>query len=445
MSRNPDQGLVSVLAASGIYEGNDSQNQNDILDPNPGQIEQFQPQEAIALEDELQRRIDLARQETKHLYNQIDKVKSRAHDANLLDMTRNVSPLRTEKINLTPTLVLKGHNNKVSDFRWSSDSRNILSASQDGFMLIWDTDTGLKKNAIPLDSQWVLTCAISPSGNLVASAGLNNNCTIYRVPRDSKVQQSVVSIFKGHTGYISDTAFTDNAHVVTASGDMTCAYWDIPKAKRVREYADHLGDVLAMSLPPPNTNSNVFASCGSDGYAFVWDTRSTNVAQTFFISDSDVNTIQFFNDGNLIVTGSDDGLIRMLDLRSDCPIATYSLANSMRRTKIEPTFTTNISSPTKQNYRGSLSRGTSHKSVISPSYLDNQGVTSLDFSGSGRLMYSCYTDFGCVVWDLLKAEIVGKLEGHSNRESGVRASPDGLAVCTGSWDSTMKLWSPSYV
>lgn len=419
-----------------IYGTNDNQTQNQFI--------HFQPQEAVALEEELQRKIDLSRQETKHLYNQIDKVKSRAHDANLLDMAKSVSPLKTDKINLTPTLVLKGHNNKVSDFRWSSDSKSILSASQDGFMLIWDTDTGLKKNAIPLDSQWVLTCGISPSGNLAVSGGLNNNCTIYRVPRDSKVQQSVVSIFKGHTGYISDTAFTDNAHVVTASGDMTCAYWDIPKTKRVREYADHLGDVLSLSLPPPNTNSNLFASCGSDGYAFVWDTRSTNVAQTFFISDSDVNAIQFFKDGNSIATGSDDGVIRMLDLRADCPVATYSLAKSMRKPKSQPTFTTG-SSPTKPGYEGDISRKTSHKSIISPSYLDNQGVSSLDFSGSGRLMYACYTDFGCVVWDVLKAGIVGKLEGHSNRESGVRASPDGLAVCTGSWDSTMKIWSPAYI
>lgn len=430
---NMNQGEDRLASVYGI---NENQKQDEYM--------HFRPQEAAILEDELQKKIDLSRQETSNLYKQIDKVKSRTHDANLLDMAKTVLPLRTDKINLTPTLVLKGHNNKISDFRWSSDSKSILSASQDGFMLIWDTSTGLKKNAIPLDSQWVLTCGISPSGNLAASGGLNNNCTIYRVPRESKVQQSVISIFKGHTGYISDTVFTDNAHVVTSSGDMTCAYWDIPKTKRVREYADHLGDVLSLSLPSTNANDNSFASCGSDGYTFIWDTRSPNAVQTFFISDSDVNTIQFFRDGNSIATGSDDGVIRMFDLRADCSVAAYSLAKSMRKVKNEPTFTSG-SSPVKPGYESDISRKPSHKSVISPSYLDNQGVSSLDFSGSGRLMYSCYTDFGCVVWDVLKAEIVGKLEGHSNRESGIRASPDGLAVCTGSWDSTMKIWTPAYV
>ena len=68
---------------------------------------------------------------------------------------------------------------------------------------------------------------------------------------------------------------------------------------------------------------------------------------------------------------------------------------------------------------------------------------SLDFSSSGRLMYACYTDLGCIVWDVLKAEVVGKLEGHNGRVTRVRVSSDGLGVCTGSWDTTMQVyWSP---
>ena len=181
--------------------------------------------EQAAIEEGIQQKITFARQESKHLYVQIDKVKSKIQDANLFEMSPQVPSLAKNKINLQSTLTLKGHNNKISDFRWSRDSKSILSASQDGFMLIWDTASGLKRNAIPLDSQWVLSCALSPSGNLAASAGLNNNCTIYRVSKENRVQQNVVSIFKGHTCYISDIEFLDNSHIITSSGDMTCALW----------------------------------------------------------------------------------------------------------------------------------------------------------------------------------------------------------------------------
>ncbi|CAB4253642.1 similar to Saccharomyces cerevisiae YOR212W STE4 G protein beta subunit [Maudiozyma barnettii] len=389
----------------------------------------------VNLGEELQQKVNIARNETKNLYSQVDKVKHNLQDANLFEMANSVEPLNSGTINLSPTITLKGHNNKIADFRWSRDSNSILSASQDGFLLLWDSATGLKKKAIPLDSQWVLSCAISPNGKLVASAGLNNNCTIYGVSGDTMIQQNVQTIFKGHTCYISDVDFMDNSNVLTASGDMTCSLWNIPKAKRVREFTDHLGDVLGLSISPKNGNQNIFSSCGSDGYAYIWDTRIPGATQHYFVSDCDVSTIQFFKDGNSIVTGSDDGTINIFDLRSDCPIASYSLQESLTTIKEQPTYTAST-----MEYGKSTTSPIS--TAVSSSFFDNQGVTSIDFSSSGRLMYVTYTDLGCVVWDILKANVVGKLEGHRDRVTRVRSSYDGMGVCTGSWDTTLRIWSP---
>ncbi|CCK68009.1 G protein subunit beta KNAG_0A03220 [Huiozyma naganishii CBS 8797] len=391
------------------------------------------------VEDDIEQQITLARNDTKNLYTQIDKVKKKIQDSSLLEMTTRVPPLNKNSINLKATIDLKGHNNKIADFRWSRNSKNILSASQDGFMLLWDVATGLKQNAIPLTSQWVLSCALSPSGNLAASAGLDNNCTVYKISKENRIQQNVITIFKGHTGYISSIDFLDERQILSASGDMTCALWDIPKAKRIREYTDHLGDVLALALPHnDNANGKIFASCGSDGYLYIWDTRSPANAQSFFISSSDASSLQFFRDDNSIIAGSENGTISMFDLRSDCRLEEYALSSGLSKNLETPTY-----SAASMEYRKMIPESMAISSIPT-GYLDSQGVVSLDFSSSGRLMYACYTDMGCLVWDLLKAEVVGKLEGHSNRVSGMRTSPDGLAVCTGSWDSTMKIWFPAY-
>lgn len=400
-------------------------------------------------------RIEQARLETRQLYQQIDKVKAKIVDSTLKDCAVNVASLSKTALNLKPLQVLKGHNNKIADMKWSADSKSILSCSQDGFLIIWNPTTGMKLNAIPLDSQWVLSCAYSPNGRLVASAGLTNNCTIYSVPDiddgSSAFQQRIVSVFKGHTCGITACDFIDNHSILTASGDMTCAKWDLNKGQRVVEFLDHFGDVLAMGINRQSLSNGggdcIFASGASDGYARIWDTRNNgSISQQFFVSNSDITSIQFFADGNSFVTGSDDGIIRLYDVRADCELAKYSLpemAQQHYNQEIDRTYFHQSPMYQEQLLEYKRARPLSVEEIDSA--LNISGVMSLDFSQSGRLMYSCYAEQGCYVWDTLKSTIVGKLDGHSNKVSKVSTSPNGYAVCTSSWDSTMRVLTPSYI
>lgn len=68
-----------------------------------------------------------------------------------------------------------------------------------------------------------------------------------------------------------------------------------------------------------------------------------------------------------------------------------------------------------------------------------QGVTSITFSISGRYMFAAYDDATCHVWDTLKSDHVGELKGHQQRVSCLGVSVDGFALCTGSWDGTLRV------
>lgn len=41
------------------------------------------------------------------------------------------------------------------------------------------------------------------------------------------------------------------------------------------------------------------------------------------------------------------------------------------------------------------------------------------------------------VWDVLRGDRVGSLNGHENRVSCLGVSNDGMSLCTGSWDATV--------
>ena len=138
---------------------------------------------------------------------------------------------------------LKGHLAKIYAMHWANDRRHLVSASQDGKLIVWDAWTTNKVHAIPLRSSWVMTCAYAPSGNFVACGGLDNICSIYNL-RTREGSVKVARELSAHTGYLSCCRFLNDRQILTSSGDMTCMLWDVDAGIRVLEFNDHTGDVM---------------------------------------------------------------------------------------------------------------------------------------------------------------------------------------------------------
>lgn len=72
--------------------------------------------------------------------------------------------------------VLKGHFAKIYAMHWcdseqAEHGKLLVSASQDGKLIVWNAQSSNKQHAIPLRSSWVMTCAFSPCGTKVACGG----------------------------------------------------------------------------------------------------------------------------------------------------------------------------------------------------------------------------------------------------------------------------------
>lgn len=309
---------------------------------------------------------------------------------------------------MKPRRNLKGHLAKIYAMHWSTDRRHLVSASQDGKLIIWDAYTTNKVHAIPLRSSWVMTCAYAPSGNFVACGGLDNICSIYNLSsREGPTR--VARELSGHSGYLSCCRFINDRRIITSSGDMTCMLWDIESGSKVTEFADHLGDVMSISINP--TNQNIFVSGACDAFAKLWDIRTGKAVQTFAGHESDINAIQFFPDGNAFGTGSDDTSCRLFDIRADRELNTYQvrvfpsglclghcLANYV---PLFPCLRWQISTSQEPFHLSPYSRY--HLTNTTPLQSDQVlcGITSVAFSVSGRLLFAGYDDFECKVCQLL--------------------------------------------
>lgn len=64
-------------------------------------------------------------------------------------------PARGERMKMRRTL--KGHLAKIYAMHWAEDKIHLVSASQDGKLLVWDALTTNKVHAIPLRSSWYVS------------------------------------------------------------------------------------------------------------------------------------------------------------------------------------------------------------------------------------------------------------------------------------------------
>jgi len=246
----------------------------------------------------------------------------------------------------------------------------------------------------------VMTCGYSPSGDFVASGGLDNICSVWNARNNNPTKVS--RELQGHEGFLSCCRFVDNRQIVTSSGDHTCALWDAEQGSQTTLFRQHTGDVMFVAL---NNSRNAFVSCGCDHTIVAWDLKSGKATHIVDSHDKDVNVVHFFPNDTTFASGSDDGTARIFDLRTWGEIARF--APDAKDPNMAPT------------------------------------PTSLAFSLTGRLLFTSYSDTSLTIWDTLRGERKGDLpnKAHDKRITSIGVSGDGCALCTASWDGFMKIWT----
>lgn len=348
-------------------------------------------------------RLAEARKACEDLKNHITKLRDDLRGDHEIDSALKAEAEKgSQRVLLSNTKVrrqLKGHFGKVYALHWADKTledsgTHVLSASQDGKLIVWNGQTTNKIQAIPLRSSWVMTCAYEPTkGKMVACGGLDNMCSIYALGDPSMTRAT--KELAAHDGYLSCCRFINEQQILTSSGDSTCILWDVDRAEQQMTFNDHGGDVMSLAMHP--TNDKIFVSGSCDTTSKLWDLRTESAVQTFTGHESDINSVAFFPNGNGFVTGSDDSTCRLFETRC------YSQLAELGDDKILC------------------------------------GITSVGVSNSGRVLFGGYDDYNCYGWDTLKSDKQYEIREHDNRVSCVGLNNKGEALCTGSWDTYLKI------
>ena len=339
--------------------------------------------------------LESLKNEVNTLKENLAEKRQAVNDGLLINIADKASNIK--RVQMKTRKNLKGHQGKVYAMHWCADSEHLVSASQDGKLLVWNARTTRKKVAVTLKSSWVMTCAFSPSGNFLASGGLDNMCTVHNLKSTDKDGNPRTSKqLNDHSGYLSRCRFLDDRRIITASGDTTSAVWDLETGMKTVIFKGHFGDIICFDF---SEEENILVTSSGDKTVKVWDFRTGECHQTFYGHLSDVNGVTLFPSCNAVASASDDTSCRLFDIRSDQEVMMYF-----------------------------------HESSAFP-------CSSVGISKSGRLLFAGYDDFNCNIWDVLKGERAGALAGHDSRVSCLEITPDGMGIGTGSWDACLRVWN----
>ena len=316
-------------------------------------------------------------------------------EADTTSLASDVPPIK--QLALRRTSVLRSQWSKMVALDWSQDSQHILTASQDGYMIVWNAEEGYKVQAMKLPVLWVLCCAYSPSGRLVASGGLDNACTLYNLAERKKPYDvPMAKRLLRHKDYISACRFASDHELWTASGDGTVMQWDVQRDQVVSTLDAKQGDVLCLQMSP--TDPHTLLTGGTSALVHMWDKRTAGIVRTFEGHRADVNALDFFPDGSAFATACEDSLCRLFDVRTGSEL--LSLDRPPPRS----------------------------------------AATAVAFSSSGRLLFSGYDTHKMCVWDTLRGERISMLHAGHTHMAYLGRSPDGRFVASAGWDGKTIVW-----
>jgi WD40 repeat protein len=156
----------------------------------------------------------------------------------------------------------------------------------------------------------------------------------------------------------------------------------------------HTGRVDSLSF---SGDGKLLASASEDGTVRIWDVRNRRTVTVFKGHQGRVVTVRFSPDGTKVASGGTDRTVRIWDPvtgKQDFALRGHSLP-----------------------------------------------LRSLAFSPDGGMLASSSHDTTVKLWEVKTGVELGTLVGHTGAVWGVSFSPDGTLLASVSWDGTMRLWN----
>jgi len=202
--------------------------------------------------------------------------------------------------------ILEGHASGVNAVAVLADGRRALSGSHDGTLRLWDLVTGVILRTLEGHTNRVGAVAVLTDGCRALSGSHDNTLRLWDLATGVTLRT-----LEGHTNRVSTVAvLADGSRALSGSFDNTLRLWDLATGVALRTLAGHTNRVSTVAVLADGSRA---ISGSYDHTLRLWDLATDQCLAEYF-ADAEICCAVFARN-NLIVAGSADGRIHILETR----------------------------------------------------------------------------------------------------------------------------------
>lgn len=324
---------------------------------------------------------------------------------------------------------LNGHNDIVRSCAVSPDGSLLLSAGKDKIIILWDLNTGSEIWRMDCRGD-ISDCSFSPDGKWILSAEYGGI-----IKWDLKGK----AIFHINHSSVSKCAVSpDGKKIVSSSLGGTIKIWDANTGELLNSLKHKSGSVYSCVVSPDN---RWVVSAGYDKKVMIWDLENAKLLHTLKSHKDVVFTCAVSPDSSLVASAGGDNNLKIWDLAKGKLVRTL-------KSHTDDIVTCTFSPDGKKIVSGSADNSikiwdTESGKLINSLLGHTLVISDSTFTPNGKRLITASQDQLIKIWDFHKIEVHETIEGHKSFLNNCVVRPDGERFISSSSDKTIKIWDAS--
>ena len=328
----------------------------------------------------------------------------------------------------------KGHMALIRSIVFTPDGSELISASDDKTIRVWDAGTGRIVRTIrgefgDGDPGKIYALALSRDGRLLAAGGRTGTAGQGQLIRLYDLNEgTLIGLLQGHDDAVLSLDFSpDGERIVSGSTDDTAIIWDVASRKALHRLVGHKGDVNAARF---TADASGVVTASDDNTLKLWDARDGALVSTLTGHQDKVIALAVSLRDGQIASGALDGTIRFWDLINGRVLKEINQGTEVMSLAFSPDGRRLLSGVGRAPYLAHVWDAASGSEVASYGGHDNI-VLATALAGNGLAATAGGNDNEIHLWDAESGKLTRALVGVGRAIWSVGFSPDGRSIAWG--------------